>query len=72
MRLEITEVDYECASCHGVFTVPITHFDGFVETIRIAANMGRNGKHFDINKVPTVNACCPDCFQKVNVATKGK
>ncbi len=59
------KVEYECSKCHGVFTVPLEHFDGFIESIRIAASMGRNGKSFDITKVPTVNACCPDCFENL-------
>lgn len=56
-------VDYECAHCHRVLTAPIRHFQGFVLAVRMAARMGRNGKDFDINKVPTVNACCPQCFE---------
>ncbi len=56
-------VRYECASCHGVFTVPIRHFDGFIQAVRVAARMGRDGNIVRADKVPTVNACCPDCFQ---------
>ncbi len=63
----LSEVDYECANCHFVFRAPITHFDGFIRAVRIAASMGRikagSGKDFDITKVPMVSACCPDCFQ---------
>ncbi len=72
MKCDINDrVEYECASCHGYFIVPLSHFQGFMETIRLAASMGREGNHFYADRVPTVNACCPDCFQKVNAETKG-
>ncbi len=58
-------VTYECASCHGMFEAPMNHFYGFIQSVRLAASMGRDGNKFHYDRVPTVNACCPECFRRI-------
>lgn len=63
--MNLCGVRYECACCYGVYEAPIENFEGFVKAVRLAVSMGREGRKFNIDKVPTVNACCPDCFQHI-------
>lgn len=62
---------YICAKCHNVFEAPNEAFDGFREAVRIAAHMGTIKKGVvDLEKVPVVNPCCPDCFAQVQPAAQ--